>query len=212
MSRFLLLIFLAAVPLMASEVKIGTYGNGQHRLLRTGKPYFIKGAYLPTSTTIENLVSAGDGSARAYRNEIEWTLPLAKKAEDAPTESAEETARSSLPHVTRRLIALRAKHSALGNDGTFNPLYAEAERYPFVYGRSGNTDRFAIAVNPEEASCDVSLPELESAELIFMDGAELTRSRLALSGVSFAILKHINHSTSCNKSNSTLILLTERQY
>jgi len=110
-------------------------------------------------------------------------------AKDAPTVSEQEKQKDSLLHFTRKLIALRAKHSALGNDGAFRPLYAEAGRYPFVYERSDATGRFAIAINPGEPSCSVTLPELKGAKLVLSEGAKLNGAQLELTGVAFAVLK-----------------------
>ena len=69
-------------------------------------------------------------------------------AADAPTVAVQENDKRSLLNFTRRLIALRARHSALGNNGAFAPLYAEGGRYPFVYQRSDARGRYAVAVNP----------------------------------------------------------------
>jgi hypothetical protein len=77
----------------------------------------------------------------------------------------------------------------LGNDAAFRPLYAEAGCYPFVYERCDAAARFAIAVNPGEPERFVDLLELEGSEIILAEGANLTGTKLALSGVSFAILK-----------------------
>ena len=110
-------------------------------------------------------------------------------AKDAPTVSAQLADKTSLLHFTRALIALRKKHSALGNDAAFRPLYAEPGRYPFVYERSDATGRFAIAVNPGEPARSVDLPELKGAMPILAHGAKLTGTKLSLDGVSFVILK-----------------------
>lgn len=92
-------------------------------------------------------------------------------AEDAPTVSEQEEQPDSLLHFTRSLIALRTKHSALGNDAAFRPLFAEPGRYPFFYERSDSTGRFAIAINPDESDRSVDLPGLKGAELILSDRA-----------------------------------------
>jgi len=120
--------------------------------------------------------------------EADLYLPV-DPAEDAPTVSEQETEADSLLHFTRKLIALRAEHSGLGNDAAFRPLYAEAGKYPFVYERSDATARFAIAVNPGEPERSVDLPELDGAQLILAEGATLSGTTLALNGVSFAIFK-----------------------
>ena len=115
-------------------------------------------------------------------------LPV-DSAEDAPTVSEQEKHKDSLLHFTRKLIALRARHSALGNDAAFRPLYAQPGRYPFVYERSDASGRFAIAINPGEPECSVDLPELKGAKLVLGEGAKLSGTQLTMDGVSFAILK-----------------------
>ncbi|MEO8615901.1 MAG: alpha-amylase family glycosyl hydrolase, partial [Luteolibacter sp.] len=115
-------------------------------------------------------------------------LPV-DNAKDAPTVSEQEKQKESLLHFTRKLIALRAKHSALGNDAEFRQLYAEPGRYPFVYERSDANARFVITIHPGESACSVDLAELKGAKLILAAGSKLTGTKLTLQGVSFAILK-----------------------
>ena len=110
-------------------------------------------------------------------------------APDAPTVSGQLADPTSLLHFTRRLIALRHRYSALGNDAEFHPLHAESGRYPFVYQRSDSRGRFVIAINPGEPACSVDLAELLGAEILLAEGAQLTHTRLELAGVSFAIFK-----------------------
>jgi maltose alpha-D-glucosyltransferase/alpha-amylase len=110
-------------------------------------------------------------------------------AKDAPTVDEQLADKNSLLHFTRKLIALRKKHPALGNDAAFRPLYAVSGKYPFVYERSDSASRFAVAVNPGERAASVTLPELKGAKLISSEGAKLVGTKLALDGVSFAILK-----------------------
>jgi maltose alpha-D-glucosyltransferase/alpha-amylase len=115
-------------------------------------------------------------------------LPV-DSAKDAPTVSEQAKHKNSLLHHTRQLIALRKKHSALGNDGAFKPLYAEAGRYPFIYERSDANGRFAVAINPGEAARTVELPVLKGAKLILGKGIKLGGNRLVMPGVSYAVFK-----------------------
>ena len=110
-------------------------------------------------------------------------------AEDAPTVSDQLAQQDSLLHFTRELIALRRKHSALGNDGAFHPLYAEAGRYPFIYERSDNNGSYAIAINPGEAPRSVDLSCLKGSEIVIGKHAEIDGSQLVMGGVSFVILR-----------------------
>ena len=67
---------------------------------------------------------------------------------DAPTVEAQLVAGDSLLAQIKDLVRLRLAHPALGAEGSFTPLYAEANRYPFVYSRARDGRTFVIAVNP----------------------------------------------------------------
>ena len=84
-------------------------------------------------------------------------LPVDKDLADRTVAAAERDPDSTL-HFVRRLIELRRAHPALGTEGEFHPLFAEAKRYPFVYERTAGAERFWIAVNPGGLPVTVSLP------------------------------------------------------
>jgi maltose alpha-D-glucosyltransferase/alpha-amylase len=109
-------------------------------------------------------------------------------AVDAPTVAAQERDKDSLLNFTRTVLALRARHSALGNDGAFAPLYAEGGRYPFVYQRSDAKGRFAIAVNPGEAEVTVTLPQLKNAKRL-LGAATVKGEVLTVPGIGFGIFR-----------------------
>ncbi len=111
-------------------------------------------------------------------------------APDAPTVYAQLADPFSLLNLTRKLIALRHQHAALGNDAAFHPLHAASGQYPFVYQRGEADGGFIIAVNPGEPACHVNLKELQDAEIILAERTQLTGTRLDMNGVSFAILRH----------------------
>jgi len=106
----------------------------------------------------------------------------------APTVAAQERDKDSLLNFTRTVLALRARHSALGNDGDFAPLYAEGGRYPFVYQRADAKGRFAIAINPGEAEVTVTLPQLKNAKRLF-GAATVKGDTLTVPGVGFGIFR-----------------------
>lgn len=62
------------------------------------------------------------------------------------------------PQAVRALIALRKQHPALWASAAFEPLYAEAGRYPLVYRRQGTGETLLIALNPSERNVEISLP------------------------------------------------------
>ncbi len=106
---------------------------------------------------------------------------------DAPTVSEQETQKDSHLNFTRRLIKLRQKYSALGNDGSFKALFAQAGAYPFVYERSDAKGSFAIAINPSEKAVSLTLPLLQGARLLLGEGCQVTATELTMQGVSFGI-------------------------
>jgi maltose alpha-D-glucosyltransferase/alpha-amylase len=67
---------------------------------------------------------------------------------DAPTVAAEEGDASSLLAFTRDLIAFRKAHPALSADGGFTPAYAVKNAYPFIFLRSGDTEKLLVILNP----------------------------------------------------------------
>lgn len=77
---------------------------------------------------------------------------------DRPTVAAQDGDPQSVLNRVRRLIALRQKHPALCASGDFEPVYAVAGRYPFVYQRIGSGETLLIALNPSERPVDVELP------------------------------------------------------
>jgi hypothetical protein len=49
-------------------------------------------------------------------------------------------------NFTRALLKLRREHPALANAADFQPLYAETNKYPFVYLRVARTERIMVAI------------------------------------------------------------------
>ncbi|MDD5200232.1 MAG: alpha-amylase family glycosyl hydrolase [Terrimicrobiaceae bacterium] len=114
-------------------------------------------------------------------------------APDAPNVEQQERDPKSLLNLTRRFLALRLDHPALGNLGGFRPIHAKAKKYPFVYERFLRGERFWIAINPTERAIKVALPAIESAETVEALDAELTagsrKSDLLMEPVSFGIFR-----------------------
>jgi maltose alpha-D-glucosyltransferase/alpha-amylase len=75
---------------------------------------------------------------------------------DAPTvESAEKDPHSLLQQV-RALIALRRNEPALLAQADFTPLYAQKDRYPFVFLRSLGKSQILVALNPAKSPVKIS--------------------------------------------------------
>lgn len=87
--------------------------------------------------------NAGFSTAKAK----DLYLPI-DPTKDRPTVEAQENAPDSLLNHLRRLANLRREHPALGGDGDFEPLYAERNKYPFIYQRKSGTETIVVAINP----------------------------------------------------------------
>jgi glycosidase len=64
---------------------------------------------------------------------------------------------SSLLNQVRRIIALRQAHPALCASSSFEPVYADADKLPFVYMRQAENEKLLVALNPANQPCDVML-------------------------------------------------------
>ena len=115
-------------------------------------------------------------------------LPI-DPSEARPDVATEEKDPGSMLNFTRELLKLRREHPALGNAADFHPLYAEKNKYPFVYLRIGGPERIIIAINPAEWTCAVTLEEMKSVRLhpLLVQDAAFQDGRFEMGPVSFAI-------------------------
>ena len=113
-----------------------------------------------------------------------------------PNVSDQEKDPKSLLNSLRRLAGLRKKHSALGGGGDFIPLFAEPEKYPFVYLRENKAGAFVVALNPSGQPVDVTfrlggrsgyLKPIAGDEVGFR--SENGESTLSMPGISYAIFE-----------------------
>lgn len=111
--------------------------------------------------------------------------------EDRPTVAAQREDENSLLNQVRSLIALRARHPALGSGGTVDVLHTG---YPFVYTRGGN---HLIVTNPrrEPARFDIAglsgrtgepVPSLRS---LAGRGVRIAGAELEADGFSYAVFE-----------------------
>lgn len=159
---------------------------------------------------LENLPSK-EGSYRnrtGSRTPMQWkkgrnlgfsTAPASKlylpvdRSQDAPTVQEQESDADSLLNFTRRLLALRASHPALGNVGRFRTVHAAKGKYPFVYERSDGKKRFWVAVNPAKRPVRIVIEEPVKAECVEALDARITAKGigvlLSMGPVSFGIFR-----------------------
>lgn len=93
--------------------------------------------------------------------------------------------KTSLLNTVRDIIRLRHQNKDLQADGTFEVLYAEAKKYPFIYKR-GN---FVIAVNPAKFASNA--PVSINGSIVYSIGEKPVSDggQIKMAGQSFAIIK-----------------------
>ena len=104
-----------------------------------------------------------------------------------PDVETEEKDPASILNFTRALLKLRRDHPALANAADFQPVYAEKNKYPFVYFRTADSEEIIVSVNPAAQSCSVTLNGLDDTMPLLVQGAELQSGRLQMDPVSFGI-------------------------
>jgi len=174
-----------------------------------GVPYLYCGDEIGMGY-VRGLVSKEGGYNRTgSRTPMQWTsgrnagfstapsrdlyLPI-DPAKNRPTVEAQEKDPSSLLHHIRRLASLRREHPALAGDGDFEAVYAEKNRYPFIYQRKLGGERILVAINPSDRPVSKTIrienPVSDWTEMM-VSGAkiELTGSnmRVRMEGVSYGV-------------------------
>lgn len=150
---------------------------------------------------IEGLTSKEGGYSRTgTRTPMQWNsdknhgfsaaskdklyLPVDESA-DAPTVENQSECKGSLLNTVKDVIKLRHEYQSLQADGDFEILYAESNKYPFIYKR-GN---FVIGVNP--SSNEVTAQVSVKGDIIYSIGekAKIRTDEIAMPPQSFDIIK-----------------------
>jgi len=116
-------------------------------------------------------------------------LPI-DPSESRPDVATEENDPASMLNFTRAVLKLRRDHPALANSADFQPLYAEKNKYPFVYLRIAGRERIIVAINPANRVCTVALGEvmkLSSLRPLLAQGAAFRDGCFVMDPVSFGI-------------------------
>ena len=146
---FLFLLTMPGVPFIYYGDEIGMRSlNG---LTSKEGGYGRTGARTPMQW--DNSPNAGFSTAPTDR----LYLPV-ENTLDRPTVATQRTDAESLLNRVRQLIALRQAHPALCASGTFEPVYAEAGKLPFVYKRQSGDETVLVALNPGNQPCEAKLP------------------------------------------------------
>lgn len=177
-------------------------------LTMPGVPFLYYGdeigmQYLPAAPNKEG-ATLGEVRRSGSRTPMQWskeknagfsTAPTEKlylpidSSESRPNVATEEGEPSSMLNFTRALLKLRREHPALANAADFQPLYAEKNKYPFVYLRLAGTERIIVAVNPAEQACTAPLENilLTSLHPLLVQGAAFRKGCFEMDPVSFGI-------------------------
>ena len=152
-----------------------------------------EGGYGRTGSRTPMQWNAGKNAGFSTASMKELYLPL-NPAEKRPTVEAQERDPRSLLNHVRRLANLRRQHPALGGDGEFKPLFAEANRYPLIYQRKLDGETIIVAVNPSGEAVDVKIriPDCE-CDPVTLDARGVTlecgkaKWTVRMEGVSYGI-------------------------
>ena len=103
--------------------------------------------------------NAGFSSA----SEDDIYLPV-EEGPDFPNVADEQREKDSLLNFTKAAIKRRKDNPALGNDGAYRTVYAEENKYPYIFERSGGGQRLIVAVNPaaKEATAEIDVALLNN--------------------------------------------------
>ncbi|MBR4163446.1 MAG: glycosylase [Solobacterium sp.] len=105
---------------------------------------------------------------------------------DGPSVQVQMENPDSLYYTVKEIISLRHRYEDLQADADFKVIYADKEKYPFVYQRGS----LLLAVNPSEKETETVNTMFCDAEIIYQIGkAEIGNDQLKLFSQSFAIIK-----------------------
>ncbi len=166
-----------------------------------GVPFLYYGDEIGMRYMSELTSKEGGFSRTGSRTPMQWTNGINKgfsnaSAEDlylpvdtrknAPTVENQEKNENSLYNTVKKIIAIRKANEDLCGNGDFEVLYAEKNKYPFIFKRGG----FIVAVNPKAE--DVSVPfDYEIKEKVFeLGNAETSNGTISLKDQSYCLFKY----------------------
>lgn len=102
-----------------------------------------EGGFSRTGSRTPMQWSRGKNLGFSQADEKEIYLPV-DSSEDAPTVEDQMCDEQSMLHTVRQVLKLRNEYEQLQADGPYETIYAEKNKYPFIYKRGS----FIFAVNP----------------------------------------------------------------
>lgn len=109
----------------------------------------------------DNTKNAGFSSAPA--NEL---YIMQDSSVDRPTVETMMEDKDSLWYEIQKLISIRLREEALCSNGKLEILYAEKEKYPFIYKRTGENNSIVVVINPSLDTIECNIEE-EFEELVY---------------------------------------------
>ena len=113
----------------------------------------------------------------------------------APTVEKQSRKQTALLSQVKELIRLRRDNPALSAEGLFEPLYAEAWKYPFIYSRSKAGKTFVIAVNPSDSKAQAEFELKGAGKLRLVHGDKVPHTlhagqcKMTMKPLSYAIFE-----------------------
>lgn len=142
-------------------------------LTMPGIPFIYNGDEIGMRQVLGLVSKEGGYSRTGARTPLQWNreanagfssaapeqlyLPVDPDPE-RPNVADQEADPGSLLNAIRRLSALRLSHRALHAEGDFIPLYAQANRYPFIYLRTQGSEAILVAINPSAREAEAEFP------------------------------------------------------
>ena len=107
----------------------------------------VEGSYDRGGSRTPMQWTPGAGAGFSTADPEKFYLPLDPDPE-RPNVESESADPDSLLNLTRRLIALRRSHEALGGDGEYRTLESAECDAPWIFTRSFGNERFLVVLNP----------------------------------------------------------------
>lgn len=116
-------------------------------------------------------------------------------AKSAPTVIAQQNNPASLLNFLRKLIALHKSEPALSNYAAFIPVFAQKDKYPFIYLRILNGEKILVVLNPSDKIVVADIKgNLKGSRKLLMGSALIWEvnngiTKIQIEAKSFAIIK-----------------------
>lgn len=111
-------------------------------------------------------------------------LPVDKSG-DAPTVAQCEKDKDSIYHTVKDIIAIRHAEQDLQSDGPFEVIYAEKQKYPFIYRRG----KCIVFVNPSAKETEVPYSGKAGQGLYAVGKTQFANGKVKMGGQSFLLMK-----------------------